>query len=52
MMPETATIPAPIRSLFPRFRCGKCQSAYFTRPGYRGHYALIHILGLSLHGDA
>lgn len=44
---RTTAIPAPTSSRFPllpRYRCRECQAAYWTRPGYRGHYALAHIL--------
>jgi hypothetical protein len=45
-MPE-ADIPPPATSWFPllpRFRCKTCQAAWWTRIGYRGHYALEHIV--------
>jgi hypothetical protein len=39
------SIPLPFRSLF-HHRCPECNAAYWTQPGYRGHYALAHILGM------
>ena len=38
-------IPLPFYSSLPHYRCPECQAAYWTLPGYRGHYALEHILG-------
>ena len=26
--------------------CGSCKRRFWTRRGYRGHYALVHVLGL------
>lgn len=44
-MTEAATaIPLPLRGL-PPFRCPACLEGYWTRKGYRGHYALAHIVG-------
>lgn len=40
---EEEDIPPPIRHLILK-RCPfvDCNEGYFTIPGYRGHYALIH----------
>jgi len=40
-------IPSPRCSWFPlapRYRCRQCHAAYWTRVGYKGHYALEHVL--------
>jgi hypothetical protein len=42
---ETAAIPLPRFSLLPTFRCPACREGYWTKKGYRGHYALVHIVG-------
>jgi hypothetical protein len=40
-------IPLPYFLPFHRYRCGmKCRETFWTTAGYRGHYALVHILGL------
>ncbi len=40
-------IPLPVFSFFFVKTCPNCQMNYLTRAGYRGHYALVHILRLS-----
>lgn len=37
-------IPVPLFEWLHLRRCGECRKAYFTMAGYRGHYALEHIL--------
>jgi hypothetical protein len=39
------SIPVPFYSWFPHYRCPECRAAYWTRPGYKGHYSYVHILG-------
>ena len=36
------SIPLPLFGLRKRCECGQ---SFWTLPGYRGHYALVHILG-------
>jgi hypothetical protein len=38
-------IPAPLFPSVPWFRCPDCREGWWTRVGYRGHYALVHIVG-------
>lgn len=38
------TIPPPFVGI--RKRCLKCEAGFWTMGGYRGHYALVHILGM------
>ena len=38
-------IPLPRFSLLPSYRCPDCGEGWWTRKGYRGHYALAHIVG-------
>jgi hypothetical protein len=38
-------IPQPMHTLL-GCRCGQCGKRSWTKDGYRGHYALAHILGV------
>lgn len=39
-------IPEPYYNLFGRCTCCECQVKFRSKKEYRGHYALVHILGL------
>lgn len=40
-------VPHPVTSgILGWARCGDCGRAFWTTRGYRGHFALVHVLGL------
>ncbi len=38
-------IPLPLYLPLHRYRCD-CKRAFWTVGGYRGHYALVHVMGM------